>query len=451
MSHTSLSSGTLNLSGALNITNGNIIVTSGNVTVSGSMSVGSSITTGAVYSTNITATNIVSTNSTITNIYSQNGQSLYLNASNNAIFFQVTGTIYGFYNTFSFAPQLDNTISLGGSGNRFTTLNLSSSITSGSLLISNGSLIAASNSHTLGNLYTTGGNVGINTSSPSAQLDVFSSNTFGNLYLGNNVQNRKLVLLHTVNNDHQFYGFGINTSSLRYQVDFSGASHDFYACTSATSSNLLMRIAGSGNVGIGTNSPNFLLSLGVITSSQKLALYDGGTNNFFGMGAINSLLHFHAGTTSGANGQMVLANTGYVGIGTSSPSYTLDVNGSARIGSAGTSTVNGTAFMTVTSFDTASSSHTINLFTGGNTNIDNFGAFVYVFGKNNQTSSGASKSACALVVLTKRSGTVVDNFTVSNSYKGPNVTTWTLSQSGNNIVVSTDSDMVVSYNMIAGC
>jgi hypothetical protein len=209
----------------------------------------------------LVGTNIVSTNSTITNISSQIGQSLYLNASNNAIFFQVTGTIYGFYNTISFAPQLDNTISLGGSGNRFTTLNLSSSITSGSHLISNGSLIAASNSHTLGNLYTTGGNVGINTSSPSAQLDVISTNTYANLYLGNNVQNRKLVLWNGTTNDHQFFGLGVNNGIFRFQIDQNSANYDFYVGAGATTSNLLMRIAGTGNVGIGTSSPSYTLDV----------------------------------------------------------------------------------------------------------------------------------------------------------------------------------------------
>lgn len=87
-----------------------------------------------------------------------------------------------------------------------------------------------------------------------------------------------------------------------------------------------------GNVGIATTSPSVLLSLGPSTVSQKLSLLDGpnGTNNFYGFGVINNLMHFHSGTTSGALGQMVLSSNGYLGMNTTSPSYTVDVNGSVR-------------------------------------------------------------------------------------------------------------------------
>ena len=44
----------------------------------------------------------------------------------------------------------------------------------GSEYVTNG-LISTYNSNTLGNLYTTGGNVGINTSAPSTSLDVSGS------------------------------------------------------------------------------------------------------------------------------------------------------------------------------------------------------------------------------------------------------------------------------------
>lgn len=83
------------------------------------------------------------------------------------------------------------------------------------------------------------GNVGLNTTSTNAPLQ-----------FSNSVQNRKIVLYETVNNDHQYYGFGINGGILRYQVDSTGANHVFYAGTSASTSTELMRIRGTGPVSI---------------------------------------------------------------------------------------------------------------------------------------------------------------------------------------------------------
>src|SRR5215472_8223244 len=48
------------------------------------------------------------------------------------------------------------------------------------------------------------GNVGIGTAAPDAALQV-----------GNVIANRRMVLWETANNDHQFYGFGINSLMLR--------------------------------------------------------------------------------------------------------------------------------------------------------------------------------------------------------------------------------------------
>lgn len=85
------------------------------------------------------------------------------------------------------------------------------------------------------------GNVGIWNTAPNAPLQ-----------FSNAVQNRKIVLYESANNDHQYYGLGINASTLRYQLDSTTANHIFYAATSSTTSNELMRIAWNGNVGIGT-------------------------------------------------------------------------------------------------------------------------------------------------------------------------------------------------------
>ncbi|HQQ95534.1 MAG TPA: hypothetical protein PLQ93_13350 [Bacteroidia bacterium] len=87
------------------------------------------------------------------------------------------------------------------------------------------------------------GNIAIGTTSANAPLQ-----------FANGIQNRKVVLWDNSNNDHQFYGFGINNSTLRYQVDVTGSDHVFYAGTSSSTSNELFRIKGNGMIKMGSET-----------------------------------------------------------------------------------------------------------------------------------------------------------------------------------------------------
>lgn len=89
-----------------------------------------------------------------------------------------------------------------------------------------------------------GGNVAIGT-----------ANANGQLQLSNTLANRKIVLYEAANNDNQYFGFGANASTFRYQVDATTTDHVFYAASSSTVSNELMRIKGNGNVTIGVATP----------------------------------------------------------------------------------------------------------------------------------------------------------------------------------------------------
>ncbi|AXE21177.1 hypothetical protein DR864_27285 [Runella rosea] len=73
----------------------------------------------------------------------------------------------------------------------------------------------------------------------------------GHIRQGNTLGNKKISLWVDAENDHQFYGFGLNSAVMRYQVATLGADHIFYAGNGALSSNELMRIRGNGNVIVG--------------------------------------------------------------------------------------------------------------------------------------------------------------------------------------------------------
>ena len=82
--------------------------------------------------------------------------------------------------------------------------------------------------------------VGIGTIAPNAPLQ-----------FANPVTNRIIVLSEEANNDHQYNGWGVNASAVRYQTASPNTDHIFYSGINASSSKELMRIEGNGSVGIG--------------------------------------------------------------------------------------------------------------------------------------------------------------------------------------------------------
>jgi hypothetical protein len=155
------------------------------------------------------------------------------------------------------------------STNQTTTNIVTTNITASSIIVTGGSLNATFNSNTIGNIFTTGGSIGIGTTSPSASLHINTTNTFGHLYSGNVLQNRRIVLWNMNNNIHQFVGFGVNSNTLRYQVETTAANHIFYAASSTTNSDELMRITGVGNVVISGSTSTTSVSSGSLYSTNQ--------------------------------------------------------------------------------------------------------------------------------------------------------------------------------------
>lgn len=194
---------------------------------------------------------------------------------------------------------------------------------------------------------TTNGNVGIGTTNANAPLQF--ANTFGN---------RKIVLNEFANNDHEFFGFGVDANGLRYQVN-TGFAHVFYAAGGPSSSGELFRIA-PGYVGIAgssstspiTGSPPSVFDVNIDVGSIGGGMHlnnsdpDGATYYGYAVQGASRARTYLDGTSgdwrvnvSGADRMAVLAANGRVGIGTNSPEQALDVVGYLRIG-AGTGTAN---------------------------------------------------------------------------------------------------------------
>lgn len=155
---------------------------------------------------------------------------------------------------------------------------------------------------------TSTGNLGIGLVTPNAPLQ-----------FANTVVNRKIVLYEAANNDNEFTGFGTNSGVFRYQVSTPSVSHVWYAGTSATTSNELMRLTGEGRLGIGT-SPAYALDILAADPIMRLITTAGepkiilnrqtGTASFWQIQALIGSTDLTFGTASATPFSFSAAGTG---------------------------------------------------------------------------------------------------------------------------------------------
>jgi len=164
---------------------------------------------------------------------------------------------------------------------------------------------------------TSGGNVGIGTTNPSEKLDVN-----GDIAVkGNSIINR----------NSNFLTIG----------DIGNLDNIGFMTLSTADDSTVVHLDDSGNVGIGTTSPGAALDVrGTVMSYESAGNYGKINNGSF------EALGVHSGTfmldlnntgtadlvnikTSGSS-RFYIKNNGYVGIGTTSPNFHLDVNGSIQ-------------------------------------------------------------------------------------------------------------------------
>ena len=167
--------------------------------------------------------------------------------------------------------------------------------------------------------------VGIGTTSPSTVLEVSSTGVNGvdiSQSASNASQSGRLFF--TTNTASE--GFALFNSNGTFQVNSGGIPNN----TSGT--NRISIIGSSGNVGIGTTSPSTKLHVSGgdirIDDTERIEFGAGGVrinNDAAGRMYLNAPLAYY--WQAGSGYKMVLLNSGNVGIGTTSPSYQLQVTG----------------------------------------------------------------------------------------------------------------------------
>jgi hypothetical protein len=239
-----------------------------------------------------------------------------------------------------------------------TTTNLiDTNISAGSANITNATiataiitsnLVAIGNSNTLGSLFTTGGNVGLGTTSPLAKLNVQSDASniypgdYGQIIISGATDSRKrLGLMMDTTNNVGIIGailngvstynlclgagsagapssVGINTTSPAQTLDVNG--------TARINNNLMFSSASNNNSGI--NLPT--VGYGIHWGDGYSRIYDDGNLHI----CTDDTIHFYTGSTTSSPGteRITILQNGNIGMGITSPNLNLEVAGTMRIG-----------------------------------------------------------------------------------------------------------------------
>ena len=337
--------------------------------VNGTIRASTSITTGAVFSTNITSTNVVATNISGGTISATTFTGANLSLSGDL---KVAGTL--------------TTVNI-------TSTNLVNTNVSAGVVVASTLLSATGNSNTIGSIFTTGGNVGIGTTAPNSKLHVvgltsnlggtiaeFKSsgnaerlqiidetlstslpggilNATGSFGIGVYARNGPVRFFTTAGNLERMRvtetgNVGIGTTAPAYTLDVTGSfrlnstglQNFVIGSTSGTANHSTYLVSSHGNleIGIAAAAASFnnssIAGDVVIRSSKNLMLQSGelspnlyiATSGNIGIGTTAPAYTLDVNGTleaSNSNGLILFASSGNVGIGTTAPAYTLDVNG----------------------------------------------------------------------------------------------------------------------------
>lgn len=201
-----------------------------------------------------------------------------------------------------------------------------------------GFLLAAANVFAADGDLIVNGNMGIGTTTPGAKLEVNTwagtapagFNPILNIvggYAGNNTQGHSIDFhINLLGSYPASRIISTMSNGTGGELQFHTTPH--YVNTAATAR---MTINSSGFVGIGTTSPSSHLQIESADAGTQLRMTNtssgGRTWNFYSQGGSGNLHVWEDGAPT--TRLLIQGGTGYVGIGTPSPSYTLHVNGSA--------------------------------------------------------------------------------------------------------------------------
>jgi hypothetical protein len=172
----------------------------------------------------------------------------------------------------------------------------------------------------------TGGNVGIGTTTPSTLLHILSpADTADVITWGGSIG--------TAYYNWGKLGINLSTNTLYLADTYTGTGNIQFRIGGNTVTETKMTIKSTGNVGIGTTTPNWFLQ--VAGTRPSLALSDTSQT------AVSNLQHWlfssmggnlYIGTSTGAYATstpaaLTILNSGYVGVGTTTPWRTLGVTG----------------------------------------------------------------------------------------------------------------------------
>jgi len=320
---TNVSAGTLSAS----------TITGGNLSLSGNLIVGGTLTT-----VNITSTNILNTAISVGTIVATGLSSLQNVTATNIS----AGTINVTYITTASA--------------QITNANITTSTIATARITSN--LVSLGNSNTVGNIFTTGGNVGINTVSPGSSLHVAGSIPVSPI--GNGI--------HLGIDPATYAAIQLNSTAGNY-IDFGTSGGDYQSrIIAGNTGNLSISTNGASNngyVGINTVSPSYTLDVTgtgrftsklTITGSAGTTGFDTATSDQYAdMRVIRNssssidkdmYLQLGAGGTStlhmfSNNSETMTLKSGNVGISTTAPSGMLHLNNAALFTSTGNLTCTG--------------------------------------------------------------------------------------------------------------
>ena len=208
--------------------------------------------------------------------------------------------------------------------------NASTNTYNNAVAIGNGSTAEADNSIILGNGTQ---NVGIGTTSPDVPFEVVGNTDITNP----NVANLTNAIAKFTANDVAGIVLGSTSGNTPYIADCNGTNINSTGLRFLTNSEQRMCILSNGRVGIGTTSPDNLLT--IAGGGLQLSPYTAGTTKFL-LYSENNVLQMNPRTSTGGYNNIIGLNmnsSGNVGIGTTSPSVPLHVSRATTITLSGAS------------------------------------------------------------------------------------------------------------------